>query len=361
MDWSAQQSTALEGIRAWLKGGKKTPQILRVFGYAGTGKTTIAKEVQEMAKRVIYATFTWKAALVLRSKGCADAQTLHSLIYKVDELHRGQPTFSLNGASDLKDADVLCVDEVSMVDEEIGRDVESFGKKILVLGDPFQLPPLRGMGYFTEQAPDFMLTEIHRQAADNPIIRMSMDIREGKILEYGNYGESRVIPRSRVGQRMVTEADQVLCGLNATRRDLNRRIRNLKWFADTFPMTGDKLVCLRNNREKGLLNGSLWKVIDSSQHGKIIKMTVEPDGGGTYKDVEVREEFFLGTEKSLQWYDRRKTDEFDFGYGLTVHKAQGSQWQNVLLFDESASFRENAQRHLYTAVTRAAQRITVIV
>ena len=58
-----------------------------------------------------------------------------------------------------------------MVDEDLGRDLLSFGKPVLVLGDPAQLPPVKGGGFFTEAEPDVMLTEVHRQAADNPIIR----------------------------------------------------------------------------------------------------------------------------------------------------------------------------------------------
>ena len=70
-----------------------------------------------------------------------------------------------------------------MVDEELGRDLLSFGKPVLVLGDPAQLPPVKGGGFFTEAEPDIMLTEVHRQAADNPIIRMSMVVREGGRLD----------------------------------------------------------------------------------------------------------------------------------------------------------------------------------
>lgn len=358
MQWSDQQSEALAAIKEWIKHGES--QVFRLFGYAGTGKTTIAREVRGMAGHVLYATFTGKAALVLRSKGCNGASTLHSLIYELEDENGGDPTFSLNKESLLAHSDVLVVDEVSMVDEELGRDVLSFGKKVLVIGDPFQLPPVKGQGFFTAEQPDFMLSEIHRQAQDNPIIRMSMDIRAGKPLEYGAYGESRVISRGRLGQKAVLEADQVLCGTNATRRDLNKRIRELRWFGGEFPVTGDKLVCLRNDREKGLLNGSLWKVACSKVRGSSVKMEVEPEGGGERVEVSVRREFFLGTERSLQWFERRESDEFDFGYALTVHKSQGSQWQNVLLFDESAAFRDDGQRHLYTGVTRAAERITVV-
>ena len=86
-----------------------------------------------------------------------------------------------------------------MVDERLARDLLSFGTKVLVLGDPFQLPPVQGAGFFTAHEPDIMLTEIHRQAADNPIIRMSMEIREGGFLEHGRYGD--IARRPEIGRR----------------------------------------------------------------------------------------------------------------------------------------------------------------
>jgi DNA helicase IV len=61
----------------------------------------------------------------------------------------------------------------------------------------------------------------------------------------------------------------------------------------------------------------------------------------------------------VDWKSRQYSDEFYFGEAITVHKSQGSQWDDLYVFDESGAFREDAQKHLYTAVTRAAERITV--
>ena len=136
----------------------------------------------------------------------------------------------------------------------------SFGVPVLVLGDPAQLPPIQGGGFFTEAEPDAMLTEVHRQAEDNPIIRLSMDIRAGLDLEPGRYGESEIVTRDDLDPQRVIEADQVLVGRNATRRAYNMRMRQRRGFAGEMPATGDKLVCLRNNKRKGLFNGALWSV-----------------------------------------------------------------------------------------------------
>src|SRR5690606_12714869 len=119
--------------------------------------------------------------------------------------------------SPLEGAGLVIIDECSMVDEQMGKDLESFGVKILVLGDPFQLPPVKGQGYFTDAQPDFLLTEIHRQAADNPIIRLATDVRSAGRLRYGSYGDSVVKHRSQLSPEELREATQVLVGRNATR------------------------------------------------------------------------------------------------------------------------------------------------
>jgi exodeoxyribonuclease-5 len=238
------------------------------------------------------------------------------------------------------------------------------------------LPPVKGEGYFINATPEVMLTEIHRQAAENPIIRMSIDVREGRGLKVGEYGSSLVTQQSKLSRNQLTDqvmsADQMLCGTNATRVALNARMRRVKGFSGTpkaeFPVVGDRLVCLRNKRDMGLLNGSLWDVkqVEYAPGGRssvsTLKMVVDSaDGAGlSGVEVEVPEHFFLGTDKDLDWRQKAAYQEFTYGYALTVHKAQGSQWDNVLLFDESRVFRDDAQKHLYTAVTRAAEKVVVL-
>jgi exodeoxyribonuclease-5 len=362
MTWSPQQDGALKAVSEWLKRGE--PQVFRLFGYAGAGKTTLARQLAEDADGdVAFAAFTGKAALVLRSKGCKDARTIHSLIYKPRETDTDEPTFVLNDESAVAKCSLVIIDECSMVDEELGRDLLSFGKPVLVLGDPAQLPPVKGGGFFTEGDADVMLTEVHRQAADNPIIRMSMLVRDGGRLALGPYGESRVILRRDIDSGAVTAADQVLVGLNRTRRAYNKRMRELFGHDGEFPEAGDKLVCLRNNKAKGLLNGGVWIVKSvSATRKKKISMQVVPDDdpSGKALRIGVPPEFFQGAEDSLSPKFRRDSDEFDYGYALTVHKAQGSQWKSVVLFDESGAFREHRNRWLYTGITRAAERLTVV-
>ncbi len=278
--WTPEQDNALTAVARWLE-TPRGPQVFRLFGYAGTGKSTLALHLAEHVDGdVAFAAFTGKAALVMRSKGCKDARTIHSLIYRATDSETEEPSFVLNDESDAAHAKLIVVDECSMVDEELGRDLLSFGKKVLVLGDPAQLPPVKGGGFFTEAEPDVMLTEVHRQASDNPIIRLSMTIREGGALARGVYGETRIVARDGLDPALVTGADQVLVGLNRTRRAYNGRLRELRGFTGVFPQSGEKLVCLRNNRKKGLLNGALFTVKSAGapRRGKI-RMLVMPEEG----------------------------------------------------------------------------------
>ena len=363
MIWTPQQEAALKSIATWLKRGE--PQLFRLFGYAGTGKTTLAKTIAVDADGdVAFAAFTGKAALVMRSRGCDGAATIHSLIYRPRETETEEPSFVLNEDSAVTKSSLVIVDECSMVDADLGRDLLSFGKPVLVLGDPAQLPPVKGGGFFTDGAPDVMLTEVHRQAADNPIIKMSMLVREGGRLALGAYGESQVIERGGIDSSMVTAADQLLVGLNRTRRSYNKRMRELFGRDDVFPGPGDKLVCLRNDKTKGLLNGGIWfvKTLAKTRKKKLaLNVVPEEDLARKPLRIGVLPEFFQGLEDGLSPKIRRDSDEFDYGYALTVHKAQGSQWNTVVLFDESFAFREHRNRWLYTGITRAAKQLTIVV
>jgi len=230
-------------------------------------------------------------------------------------------------------------------------------------------------GFFINAEPDVMLTEVHRQARDNPIIRMSMDVREGRRLHHGSFGSSQVIRRNAIDRdhcgKLVIEADQVLCGLNRSRATFNNRIRTMKKLTGKdepwHPAIGDRLICLRNDRKAGIFNGSMWETEDVSlTHGRsglphIETVVASLDEERDPLTARVLPNFFNGTEHEVDWRARRGFHEFTFGWAITCHKSQGSQWDNVLIFDESGAFREHARNWLYTAVTRAAETVTVLV
>lgn len=401
MQWTPQQDAALMAFKRW-RADPSAGQVFRLFGYAGTGKTTMAKALAEDEGMPLFAAYTGKAAHVLRQKGCP-ATTIHSLIYRpkdksrehlrelegqlerlmrrltAEQRERGtpelvrltldieaerdnlaRPAFSLNLESPVKDATLLVIDECSMVDGQMAQDLLSFGTRVLVLGDPAQLPPVFGGGYFTEGDGDVMLTDIQRQARDNPIIDLATRTREGERLEPGSYGESRVVARGeRVDQELALRS-QIIVGKNATRHAYNRHVRSLLGRGGDMPEPGDKLVCLRNNHDLGLLNGALWTVRSTIGLTGFVTMELEnaDDEDMPPVVVDAHPEPFRG-DKVPTW-TRRDAEEFDHGYALTCHKAQGSQWPEVMIKDESGVFKEDARRWLYTAITRASERVTIL-
>jgi len=364
--FAPQQNDAFDGAMDWhrdaIRGHQK--QVFRIFGFAGTGKTTLAKRFERaISGETRYAAFTGKAALQMRLNGCGDAQTIHSLIYQATQRSDGSMEYKLDPESPCRDASLIAVDEVSMVDEDLARDLLSFGRPILVLGDPAQLPPVRSAGYFTNAEPDFMLTEIHRQATGNPIIRLATEVREGRVPEYGDYGPCRVVPRGTVSNEQALEADQLLVGKNATRTAYNAKIRRLLGRSSHMPIRGDRLVCLRNDKSLGLFNGATFRVarvLETRPFHVLMEVVSEDFPKNPIVKVKVRREFFEGGVESLTSKEKYGTQEFDYGYAMTVHKAQGSQWKNVLLYDESGMFRDDWWRWLYTGITRASENLTLV-
>jgi exodeoxyribonuclease V len=364
MEIAPQQDQALKAVSEWFNNSEE--QVFYLAGYAGSGKTTLAKYFAEAIEgTVLFAAFTGKAAHVLRTKGC-DASTIHSLIYRLDKSVKGKPVFVLNrDGSDLRWAKLLILDEVSMVNEELALDLLSFGKKILVLGDPGQLPPVQGTGYFTAGEPNFMLTDIHRQAKDSPIITLATEARNGRFPLAGKYGNCAV--QYGMPAQLVMEADQLLVGSNNTRKASNARARMLKEFTSPLPMKGDKLLCLRNNAGEGLMNGTTWEVDEANVEWTGEEEQFFPpafcaaihslDMNLALESCQMHKEIFEGGEVPL--HSIRRANEFDFGYALTCHKAQGSQWPFVVVYDESWMFKESRWRWLYTAITRAAERVVI--
>lgn len=406
MSWTPEQERALGAIRRWLDKGDQ--QVFRLAGLAGTGKTTLAREAMGMVRGPVYfAALTGKAAHVLTRKG-SPARTIHSLMYKppsrsrerlleleravaelraedplhprVRELEKeadeeranlARPAFKLDLESPLREAGLIVVDEASMIDQQMGEDLEYWGRPILAIGDPGQLPPVFGRPHFDMERPDFMLHEIHRQARDNPIIELSHRIRRGERLSPGNYGDTRVLHRREVSQDLILGADQILCGTHDMRLKSNERYRAILGHDDPYPVRGDRLVCLRNNHDAGLLNGQIWRVL-GSQHCRdegSFELTIEEEESGLVVETEAHEDYFRYTWETRRGLRRRSQETpapwevsnlqcFDYAYALTVHKAQGSQWPSVVVFNDWRG--QDWSRWAYTAVTRAAERLDFV-
>ena len=325
-------------------------------------------------RNVRIAAYTGKAASVLRKKGIPDAQTIHSLIYLpvVDE-ESGELRFVVSEDSPAADADLIVLDECSMVNAEIAKDLRAFGKKILVMGDPGQLPPINGEGAFTNREPDVFLREIHRQAADSPIIELATLARQGKPMPIG-YDKAgvRVLALTKDTQPLIyREETQPICGLNRVRWAYNVRIRKMRGFEGDIPQIGERVICCRNNSKEGLFNGGMGALKKITARHKQMAATFRMDV--EMEDLEAtcvglivdpylfRRNFTNGVaEKLVLPKGTPRLDEFDFSYALTCHKAQGSQFPDVTVIDDSESFRENSARWLYTAATRAESGLTVL-
>lgn len=423
---TTQQQAAIDKIDQWYR-DPDAPQVFRLFGYAGTGKTTIARHAVDtlsLGEAARYAAFTGKAAYVLRSKGCDDASTVHSLIYQPVEKTRarlrelekerdeaataGQPVDLLDGQinaeraklaqpmwvlkddSPLTDAPLLVLDEVSMIGRKIAADLLSFGVKLLVLGDPAQLPPVGDEGYFIDAAPDHLLDEIHRSALDSAPTRIATAVRtslDGDRM-YGVYG-----PDGNSGRyhRLATDTDllgydQVICGKNATRWRLINDMRRLAGRVQPHPEPGERIVPLNNNPTRGVFNGQQLTVEHAEhdpKHDVVLIEAVDDDGRGYEFPAWASGFRDLKGEKDAKFAARGPAAPIAATYAaaITCHKAQGSQWPRVLVYDESATFAGIAwhetrrgnnpdrapqaadlagRRWLYTAATRASEQVVLL-
>ena len=366
--WSTQQNEALKAVDVWIReyytSSNPSKQFFYLGGFAGVGKTTLARHFAEgIDGDTYFGAYTGKASLVLRKNGCEGARTIHSMIYLAEQdSNTGEVKFHLNKGSFLNEAKLIVIDECSMVDDDLARDLLWFKKPILVLGDPGQLPPVNGTGYFTKGKPDYMLTEIHRQSKDNPIIYLATQVRQGIMPDLGEYDESRVI--EKMSSKDVLEADQLLVGRNATRYEMNRKIRKLKKLDPDTPVVGDKIICLQNDKDLGIFNGGIFdiqQILTSKYKTNFLHMSLESqDEDRPPIMAKVHKSFFMDDVSKPDWKTLKGSQQFDYSYAITTHKAQGSQWNHTTIMDESWCFRDERWKWLYTSITRAVSKVTLV-
>lgn len=403
MIWSADQERALKAISDWLKNPDKP--WFSLGGYAGTGKTTLAKHIAEgFGGEVKFGAFTGKAASVLRSKGCPNATTIHKLIYQpkgsvgeteIEELQNliqeeakkvepdemslftwrreldkkkadSNAIFERKDECEIQEADLVIIDESSMVDMRMGKDLESYGVLVLYLGDPGQLDPVKGKARLGPNDYDFVLEEIHRQAADSPIIWLANEIRNDRPIQYGEFGDGQVklLRKSDWGIDTICSADQVITGMNASRYRITRNMRTHIGFTQVFPLAGDKLICVKNDHEIGVLNGVTCKAMkEGVKRGNIIYLDVEYDGKELMGKI-CDPGFFQANYGDRTYFPKGDgVQQFDYGYCITGHKSQGSEWPHVVIADDLMRRNDRNQRKkwLYTVFTRAQERLTYYV
>ncbi len=381
---SRDQKQALDQIYHWTQ--KPQKPYITVGGYAGVGKTTLMAEYRRLINaenkkiKVAFASFTGRATRVLNNKLKAgevvynqdSVSTIHSLIYS-PILNSKQQITGWKLKTDLK-VDLIVIDEASMIDRNLWQDLSSFNIPIVAVGDHGQLPPIKGSFNLMEN-PVVRLEKIHRQAKDNPIIKLSLLARENGYIPTRQFSHQvvKIDQNSLDAQEQIESQLQsyssntiILCGYNKTRTKLNHFIRQSLGFESQAPSSGDRVICLKNNHQKNIFNGMLG-IIQSikSKNNDWYQAEILMDGeDALFEGLLYKEQF--GNESTQNFTKNRAKqlagDLFDFGYGLTVHKAQGSQAKKVIVFEERFPKMDELmwRRWLYTAVTRAEEELFVI-
>ncbi len=346
-----EQAKAASAIETFI--ADKRADYFVLHGLAGTGKTTVLSHVAREHPHAKLCTLTGKAASVLRRKTDLPAGTIHSTFYQLERKERdAKGRVHLNWRERHKESDLhgelLLLDECSMIDDRMAQDILRTGTKIVACGDPGQLPPVKGAQFF--HTPDFTLREIHRQALDSPIIRQAHAVRRGGAYEPD--GDAFRIVRQAEDDD-VRQTGAILCWTNRTKDAANAYARRLHGFWQPFPQVGEPVMCLKNVAEFGVFNGAVYTLLAPFIEGDH-RITLDVDG----TETAIPNVIFKGVGSSLPDTDEPVTS-FDFGYAMTVHKAQGSEWPSVILMDEYR--REECRREwLYTGITRAADRILIV-
>lgn len=375
IQFNDQQEAAIAKAVDWYKGWqdrKHRKQVFFLAGFAGTGKTSIAQTIASLcvpAHRVVYIAPTGKAASRLRQKGCKNAKTMHQFIYNVrGEDEDGEPIFVGKGV--LEETPLLVVmDESSMVGDYDNNKLLSHNIPVLALGDIGQVPPVKAAAAYTEANVDVLLTKIERQAETSNIVRASMFVRDGKRLPVREYDDVRVRAAFTTADLVEHSGEdgQIICSFNKTRIGINLRVREALGFKGELPNVGEKIVCTFNQHGYSFMNGEQGIVIgfcpvddaereDDDDIGMLVELKSLTDGKirkvkfnplSFDKDYEVRAE----AQKSV--------GGFDYGFCLTVHKSQGSEWPNVMVLEEIMRGNDYSKM-MYTAITRAISRLTII-
>ena len=376
---------------------KRKERYTVISGYAGTGKSTLVKFIVAALPNinpdedVIYTSFTGKATQVLQKKGNKNVSTLHKLLF--ESIPKPDGTFFRKPVEFIP-YKIVIVDECSMVPKELLQRLIKYNVHIICLGDPGQLPPInKNEDNHLLDHPHIFLDEIMRQEAESEIINLTMDIRAGKPLTRYQGKEVQVLNKDELTTGMLLWADQIICAKNETRIALNNQMRDLLGRSGG-PQDGDKVICLKNNwdiysvNDNPLVNGTIGYLKDSFSTYINLPRQITSDGQPKKLDIltanfisDTEEDYgILNMDKQLittgvpgldwktsykmgrNWrFQDKIPDQFTYGYAITCHKSQGSEWDNILVIEEGFPFeKEEHKQWLYTAATRAAKKLVII-
>lgn len=480
---TSSQKAALFNLKLWYNIDIKEKQYFKLEGYAGTGKTwLINKAIEDLGinkRNVAFCAYTGAAVINMIRKGNPFAKTIHRLIYRTvreefrDDIplkdkegnivfdENGNPKLSktvikfyyvteLRPKAELANIELIVVDEYSMIDDSIIKDILSFGIKVIFIGDPKQLKPVEGKNKLVKNSiigvsPDVMLTDIMRQDNDSPIIDLSFKARNFEPIMYGDYYDSNddlvsvVLNEDEYKNKMRTIfewASIVIVGKNTDRIDINNYFRENSIFVDTeeyadavrsekynfncihnnikykvhLPVVGEKIVCTRNNWKLfsqdgnyNLVNGDIFiidDIIDIDYENKAFIANIHAfcNEDCVFKNILIgyanfaqpiaakdkKNEFQYSTdryyEKELitpfngdhqELFDNEfikrsefnsLLNDFDFGYAITCHKSQGSQFSKVAaIVPFMGGGRSGNINWLYTAITRATDQLVLVI
>lgn len=381
-----------EGLKTAVARYRAGEKYTVIAGYAGTGKSTLVRYIIDALDieedRVCHCAFTGKAAEVLKKKGNKNVATLHRLLYE----HIPRPAGGFfRKPKPFIDYDVIVVDEVSMAPKSLMELLFKHQVYVICLGDPFQLPPIdKDEDNHLLDDPHIFLDEIMRQEEDSEIIQLTMKIRNQEPIDYFNGNEVKIIPYSDLNTGVLQWGDQILTATNAKRQAINNQMRALQGRTGE-PVDGDKIICLRNYWDDSSLNGDAlingtigilqnsfqtWREIprfvqsDIRKFDVLVGDLVVPETNDVYQMTEMDRQMIITGEKCCDWrlsyklgklrpkYGEIVPKEFAYAYAITIWKAQGSEWNNVVVLEESFPFdKETHARAMYTAATRASKKL----
>ena len=383
-----------EGLQIALDRHRAGEKYTVISGYAGTGKSTLVRFIIDALdvdkNKVAYATYTGKAAEVLRKKGNPNAMTLHKLLY--DSIPRQGGGF-IRIPKKMLEYKIIVVDEVSMVPKSMVDMLLNHRVYVIFLGDPFQLPQIDKKETHTLlDKPHIFLDQVMRQAAESEIIQLTMKIRNGEDIPFMHGKEVIVAPKAELVTGHLTWADIIICATNKTRHNMNRQKRELLGYSGVL-QTGERIIVKRNYWEdcdedgNALVNGTVGTVANPYESFVRIPSYVKndrrdlpligciftPDGGKSFDTFEIDKDYLLKEEPCVDWrvsYQLGKLrpkigdilpKQATYGYALTCHAAQGSEFDKVLVIEESFPFdKVEHQRWLYTAATRASDKLVLV-
>ena len=365
-------------------------QVFQYAGFAGTGKSSVLFEIERQLKiprhRIATMAYTGAAAIVLRMKGIMNASTIHSWLYRpVEDIlldingkpqineYFNRPKFSLRfEPKPLDNIDLIVIDEGGMVPYNMKNEIESRGIKIIVTGDLDQLPPVADKPAYLYDGKVYVLDEIMRHEMNSAKVYIADRIRKGLPIHKGFYGDVYVIDQDEFTDEMALYSNVVLSGKNSTRQYVNSHIRELLGYNSDLPSFGERLICRKNNWNLeidgiSMANGLRGAVLNYPNihgfDGKNYTIDFKPDFMSSFFPQLSCDYKYLkapyGNKDAIK-YDKFSTGEkMEYGYGLTVHLSQGSQFNNVVYLEEYLS--KDIQAKLdNTAVTRAINNLIYV-